>query len=456
MKTLRAADFVLPCGWHNVLTVGSLFAGIGGFDLGFERSGFEVCWQAEQDGKAQSVLSARFPTARLYDDVRTIGAANLDPVDVICGGFPCQDVSVAGKREGLGGERTGLFWQVVRIAREVQPRWMVLENVPGLLSSHGGRDFHTVLSALAELGFRRAYRILDSRYFGVAQRRRRVFIVLRARRCGDGPAAVLFEPAGGDRDSEASGEARPDATGCAPGGTFPTLSVGSGGSAGHQYRQKGNEDALVAYTLRANERNTSQGPGNYVPAVAACLNPGHEAKHSYAGDGGTLNIVATLNSGGNSGGFRTEPGEHLVIPERARALVGSMFKRHDDDTDTLIPTFSASMGHHGHSSPRGDGCDPLVVPTLTGDGKRRPGGQPDDADGLQRDSSGGVRRLTPLECERLQGFPDGWTCLCGEGHRGSSFCTCGDFHRYRQLGNAVTVFVAAWIARRIALAEAGA
>lgn len=150
------------------LTVGSLFAGIGGFDLGFHRVGCDVRWQVEQDGKAQSVLSARFPDATLYDDVQTVGAANLEPVDVICGGFPCQDVSVAGKREGLGGERTGLFWEVVRIAREMLPlglRWMVLENVPGLLSSRGGRDFHTVLSALAECGFRREYRILDSRYF---------------------------------------------------------------------------------------------------------------------------------------------------------------------------------------------------------------------------------------------------------------------------------------------------
>src|SRR3990167_7832126 len=145
------------------MTVGSLFSGIGGFDLGFERAGFRVVWQVKNDVKARSVLAARFPTARLYDDVRTVGEANLEPVDVICGGFPCQDVSVAGKREGLIGARTGVFWEIVRIARELKPRWMVLENVPGLLTSHGGRDFHTVLAALADCGFRqRAYRIFDS------------------------------------------------------------------------------------------------------------------------------------------------------------------------------------------------------------------------------------------------------------------------------------------------------
>ncbi len=162
-----------------------------------------------------------------------------------------------------------------------------------------------------------------------------------------------------------------------------------------------------------------------------------------------MNIVAaTLNSGGNQGGFRTEPGEHLIVPERARALVGSMHKRHDDDTDTLIPTLQASLGHHGHSSPRGDGNDPIVAVTLNAYSGRN------QLEAQYEPTTGGVRRLTPLECERLQGFPDGWTCLCGEGHRGSQFCSCADSPRYRQLGNAVTVPVAQWIAERIQDAEA--
>lgn len=374
-----------------MLTFGSLFAGIGGFDLGFERAGFRVVWQVENDGKAQSVLSLRFPNAALHCDVRT--ANGLTPVDVICGGFPCQDVSVAGTGKGLAGERTWLFWQIVRIARELQPRWMVLENVPGLLSSHGGRDFHAVLSALADIGFRRAYRILDSRYFGVAQRRRRVFIVLRARRLGDGPETVLFESASSEGDSQTRGEARSDVA--------ATLKGRSHGAGVNMPGRGGEDDQNLVYALRSNERNTSQGPGNYVPVLAGCLNPGHEAKHSYAGDGGTMNIVGTLNSGGNSGGFRTEPGEHLVV----------------------------------HS--------PTVQHGVTEDGTGR---------GVPLAPSG-VRRLTPLECERLQGFPDGWTCLCGKGHLGSSFCECAGSPRYRQLGNAVTVPVAEWIARRIAAVE---
>ncbi len=395
------------------------------------------------------VLSRRFPHAEIRDDVQTVGKHNLAPVDVICGGFPCQDVSVAGKREGLGGMRTGLFWEVVRIARELQPRWMVLENVPGLLSSHGGRDFHAVLSALANLGFRRAYRILDSQYFGVPQRRRRVFLVLRAR--GDGADAVLFESEGGGRHSQ-TGEASRQSLAATLRGRSHGAGVNApgrggeddqklvtgplGGGAYGTGRRTEDDPNLVSATLQSNSgRNHIE--DTYIAlgvhanqlgelrtsALAGSLNGSRSGKQ-YEG------VFATLNSGGNEGGFRTEPGEHLEVPERARALVGSMFKRHDDDTDTLIPTtahtLTANYGKQLDNSDRNGGPPNLI---------------------------NSVRRLTPLECERLQGFPDGWTCLCGEGHRGSQFCSCPDSPRYKQIGNAVTVPVAEWIARRILEAE---
>ena len=349
------------------MTVGSLFAGIGGFDLGFQRVGCRALWQVEQDGKAQSVLSRRFPDAEIFDDVLDVGAHNLTPVDVLCGGFPCQDVSVAGKRKGLAGERTGLFWEVVRIARELSTRWMVLENVPGLFSANRGRDFHTVLSALADLGYVGAWRVLDSRYFGVAQRRRRVFLVLHLGRLAHGPGSVLFESESRGRDSASSGQA---------------------GS----HVARGTTDG-VGFALRSDPGGTGQAHNmTYIP-VAGPLGGGNDGTgrrneddpnlvlgESQSEPGNHL-ITATLNSGGNTGGFRTEPGEHISV------------------------------------------------------------------------SSNGVRRLTPLECERLQGFPDGWTCLCGKGHLGSSFCECADSPRYRQLGNAVTVPVIEWIARRILEAD---
>ena len=132
------------------MKVGSLFAGIGGFDFGFERAGFEVAWCVEWDRNAQNVLRARFPNAVVYGDIREVDPAQLAPVDVVCGGFPCQDLSVAGKRKGLAGERSGLFHDAMRIVRHLRPQLLVLENVPGLLSSNRGLDFATVLREVGE------------------------------------------------------------------------------------------------------------------------------------------------------------------------------------------------------------------------------------------------------------------------------------------------------------------
>jgi len=166
-----------------VKTIGSLFAGIGGFDLGFERAGFKTSWAVEIDQKAQAVLRLRFPDAELHDDVTQVGANCLGPVDVVTFGSPCQDLSVAGKRAGLAGGRSGLFHESARIIRELRakygkPDFAVWENVPGAFSSNGGRDFAVVIQTMVDLGARDvAWRVLDSRFFGVAQRRRRVFLV---------------------------------------------------------------------------------------------------------------------------------------------------------------------------------------------------------------------------------------------------------------------------------------
>lgn len=157
-------------------TVGSLFAGIGGFDLGFEQAGFETAWQVEIDPVNRAVLSDRFPHAVQHEDVRTCLPA-LSRTDVVVGGFPCQDVSAMGKQRGLAGRRTGLFFDAMHIVQTLQPRWLVLENVPGLLFSNNGRDFQKVLETLAECGYVGFWRVLDSRYFGVPTKRRRIFVV---------------------------------------------------------------------------------------------------------------------------------------------------------------------------------------------------------------------------------------------------------------------------------------
>ena len=183
----------------NVL---SLFTGVGGFDLGLERAGHTIVGQVEWDKKCQAILRKHWPGVSLWDDVSTYQPSVS--ADLVCGGFPCQDLSVAGKRAGLAGERSGLFHEAVRIADAVlQPGgWVLIENVPGLLSSNGGRDFGIVLASLAERGFHDlAWRVLDSRYFGVAQRRRRVFILGR-RASGRRAAQVLLDPEGGGGSSQ--------------------------------------------------------------------------------------------------------------------------------------------------------------------------------------------------------------------------------------------------------------
>ncbi|HGO7170305.1 TPA: DNA cytosine methyltransferase, partial [Neisseria meningitidis] len=157
-------------------TVGSLFAGIGGFDLGFEQAGFDTAWQVEINPVPRAVLTDRFPHAKQFEDVRTV-SSELWPVDVIIGGFPCQDVSIAGKRKGLAGERTGLFYDAMRIVDQLKPRWIVLENVTGLLNSNNGEDFQTVIKSLAECGYVGYWRVLNAAYFGVPTARRRVFLV---------------------------------------------------------------------------------------------------------------------------------------------------------------------------------------------------------------------------------------------------------------------------------------
>lgn len=197
------------------LTVVSLFAGVGGFDLAFERAGAEVVAAVEIDAPARAVLARRFPSTTLFDDVTKVTGDELRAAGfvpergVITGGFPCQDLSVAGGRKGLAGERSGLFWHIVRLLAELRPAWFVLENVPGLLSSNDGRDFGAVLGALGDCGYGVAYRVLDAKYFGVPQQRRRVFIVGHLGSPFGAAAQVLLEPEGGAGDLAAGGEAGP-------------------------------------------------------------------------------------------------------------------------------------------------------------------------------------------------------------------------------------------------------
>jgi len=202
----------------NKLTGVSLFAGVGGFDLAMERNGVEVVANVEIDKQCQKVLAKHFPKAKQFSDITDVKgsdliAAGFEPSrGIITGGFPCQDLSVAGKRAGLVGERSGLFWEIARLIEETKTEWFILENVPGLLTSNKGKDFGVVIGTMADIGYSLAWRVLDAQHFGVPQRRRRVFIL--GRRTGDGlsSAEVLFKSEGLRRNTTQSKQAGQDTT----------------------------------------------------------------------------------------------------------------------------------------------------------------------------------------------------------------------------------------------------
>lgn len=157
----------------RALTVGSLFSGIGGIDLGLQRAGFEIKWQVEIDGYCQKVLAKHWPDVARYGDIRTVGKHNLAPIDLIAGGFPCQDISNAGRRAGIDGERSGLWTEFYRIICELRPSFVLVENVAALL----GRGFDQVLGDLAACGYDAEWQVLSAESVGAPHLRERVFIV---------------------------------------------------------------------------------------------------------------------------------------------------------------------------------------------------------------------------------------------------------------------------------------
>jgi DNA (cytosine-5)-methyltransferase 1 len=183
------------------LTGVSLFAGVGGFDLAMERQGVKVVASVEIDKKCQAILAKQFPNSTIFDDITEVKGSDLigagfEPSrGIITGGFPCQDVSVAGKRAGLAGNRSGLFWEAARVVEEAQAEYFVIENVPGLLSSNDGKDFGVVIGTMADLGYSVSWRLLDAQYFGVPQRRKRIFIAGR-RTAGTSAGEILFKSNG--------------------------------------------------------------------------------------------------------------------------------------------------------------------------------------------------------------------------------------------------------------------
>ncbi|MBO1066193.1 MULTISPECIES: DNA cytosine methyltransferase [Nostocales] len=156
----------------------SFFAGIGGFDLGFERAGMKAVFQCEIDDFCQKILKRHWPHVPIYEDIRTLQSTIIPTSDLWCAGWPCQDISSANKdREGIAGSRSGLFYVFMQLVKEVQPKWLVLENVPGLLSSGNGKDFEAVIDTLEENGYLGGWLSCNARHTGLPHNRDRLFII---------------------------------------------------------------------------------------------------------------------------------------------------------------------------------------------------------------------------------------------------------------------------------------
>lgn len=491
----------------------STFSGVGGFDEAFRRVGAQCEGVVEIDPACQSVLRAKFPGVRIYNDVREVGIKTHErgTIDALVGGFPCQDVSVAGKRAGLAGERSGLFYEFARIADELEPYWVEIENVPGLLNSHDGKDFAIIIGWLTGVvpkvprdgwksaGFawgrperyRVAWRVLDSQFFHLAQRRQRVFIIGSL---GDGRCAeVLFEseslpgnpaksrkegkriaaPVTSSSPSRRNGGSRPtDGTfvyGMNPRktsmdvkeGLSPTIHTGDGGMGGPAVFDGRNlEDGDISPTLQAKE---SGGYSlNFNPVVFDARGNGDgETTNAIVGDHGnrvtdwTPILVEGMDDTIGAIQARDSKGIGTTIDDKIIAFQQNLRDevRLFNDDGLITGAVQAQPGTKqqtyvaGLNDPEISNMSWTIRQGKEGGGKgflakkdlaMNLGGQQQFV---------GVRRLTPRETERLQGFDDDWTEL-GMNEDGKQIKQ-SDTARYRQMGNAVSVPPVYWIAKRM-------
>ena len=191
-----------------MLTIGSLFSGIGGLELGLEVAGVgKTIWQVEQDDFCRNVLAKHWPEAERFDDIKTVGADNLRYADIICGGFPCQDISLAGSGAGLAGERSGLWGEMYRVIREIRPQFVIVENVPAITS----RGLGTVLGDLASCGYNAEWDCISAASIGACHRRDRLFIIAYNTDPNSGRREVKREQEHGKQQSQRRDE--PDGLG---------------------------------------------------------------------------------------------------------------------------------------------------------------------------------------------------------------------------------------------------
>jgi len=407
----------------NVLSVCS---GAGGMDLGIERAGCTIAGTCEIHPPARRILAHHWPDVPCWDDLTTLNGNDWHGrVDLVAGGTPCTDLSMAGRRDGLGGEHSRLFWDFVRVAHQSAARWVLWENVAGALSSQRGADFASVLWGLSGhlpgvpadgwatmgvcVGVERAvvWRLLDARWFGVAQRRRRVF-ALGCPVADIGRAiAVLLEPESVCRDTRPS---------TPPGQGVAALTATGVGTCGADDNQ-----AQAGHLI---------GTLTCVADVLAAFDSTWSGRYPISDDVGTSPTLKV----GSALGIASPPA--VCLSENQRGEV-------------RLTDYARSLSSGGGKPGRGY---PAVAVAMRGraDGVEAELGEPDIYNALRAGNGGSsrqngvitpdlaMRRLTPVECERLMGWPDGWTEPAG-----------ADSHRYAACGNGVVAPVAEWIGRRL-------
>jgi len=435
---------------------GSVCSGVGAPELAWHGLGWRASFMSEIDKFPRAALQHHWPDVALHGDFTTIQDGDYEPIDLLVGGTPCQSFSVAGLRGGMDDDRGNLALEYLRLAQRLRPKWLVWENVPGVLSSNEGRDFGSILGGMAELGYGWAYRILDAQYFGVPQRRRRVFVVGYL---GDWrrAAAVLFERhslSGDPAPRREAGEGIASTLeGSSQSGGFRTTDLDNSGAfipevspalksrdyKGASSDGDGDGDGAplipeVADPITAHEQRTYTHEGTNFRLRNVIAFSGKDDGHDAGGISPTLRGMSEVDGNANAGGQVA-----VAIAENQRGEVREM--------DT-VSSLNEGGGKPGQGYPavaftasdqsNAAGWERNYYPTLNA---QVPNDSSNIQQGIRQDMV--VRRLTPRECERLQGFPDDYTLI--PYRNGMS----KDGPRYKALGNAMAVPVVRWIGERI-------
>jgi DNA (cytosine-5)-methyltransferase 1 len=404
---------------------GSVCSGVEAATVAWHPLGWEPQWFSEIEKFPSAVLQHHYPDVPNYGDMTKFKEwPNDRSIELLVGGTPCQSFSVAGLRKGLDDPRGNLMLTYLAIAAQHRPRWLVWENVPGVLSSNRGRDFGTFIGALGKLGYGFAYRVLDAQYAGVAQRRRRVFVVAHSGdwRCA---AAVLFERESLQGHPPPSRETREEVAGAIASSSFVGGAGGRPeGAAVNHFVPIGNvQDGSITSLSSREYKGLSCGRDGMtsaaVVAFPAELSVTHKTAVTYGIPGNWIGRAP--ENGGNATKSMDNIAPNLTSADRhAVAFSAGQSSK------------AGSLGLRVEQSPtlRGGASGTNMTPTLLKN--------------MQ------VRRLTPRECERLQGFSDDYTRIPW---RNKAPEDCPDGPRYKAMGNSMAVPVMRWIGERIAMVD---